>query len=139
MHAPSAIASRSVRSPWRSAFAIVAGILANAVPALLVDQVLHMAAVYPPWGQPMFEPGLNLLAFSYRLVFAVLGGHVTARLAPSAPMRHALILGCIGLLLAGAGAFVTITTMDIGPDWYPLALVVIALPASWAGARLHRS
>ena len=86
----------------------------------------------------MFEPWLNVLAFSYRVVFAVLGGYVTARLAPSDPMPHAFILGGIGTLLAGAGAFVTITTMNLGPDWYPLALVVIALPASWLGARLQR-
>ena len=128
----------SSRSTGRSVVAIVAGILTNAIPALLVDQLLHTLAVYPPWGQPMFDPLLNLLALSYRIGFAVLGGYVAARLAPSAPERHGVILGCVGILLAGFGAYVTITTMDIGPDWYPLSLVAISLPASWLGARLYR-
>jgi hypothetical protein len=126
----------SRRSIGRSALAILGGILTNAVPALLIDQVLHMTAVYPPWGQPMFEPELNLLAFSYRLVFAVLGGYVTARLAPFAPIRHTVILGVIGIVLAGLGAIASMS-MNIGPGWYPLALVVIALPASWLGGRLR--
>lgn len=126
----------SKRSIGRSAFAIIAGIVTNAVPALLIDQVLHMTAVYPPWGQPMFEPELNLLAFSYRLVLAVLGGYVTARLAPSAPLRHAVILGGIGIVLSGLGAIASMP-LDIGPDWYPLSLVVISLPASWLGGRLY--
>lgn len=128
----------SSRSAGRSILAIVAGILTNAIPALVVDQILHSTGVYPPWGAPMFDPLLNLLAFSYRVAFAVLGGYVAARLSPASPMRHGVILGCIGILMAGFGAYVAIATMDLGPDWYPLALVVIALPASWFGARLYR-
>jgi len=30
----------------------------------------------------MYEPGLNFLALSYRLVYGVLGSFITARLAP---------------------------------------------------------
>ena len=39
----------------------------------------------------MYDTGLNLLA-SYRIVY-LLGGFITARLAPRAPMRHVMILG----------------------------------------------
>jgi hypothetical protein len=123
--------------PLRSVVAIGLGILVNVIPALLVDQVLHVIEVYPPWGQPMFDPALNLLALSYRVALAVLGGYVTAAAAPSRAMRHVLILGVIGLVMSGLAAVATITTMELGPDWYPVSLAVIALPASWAGGRIR--
>lgn len=123
--------------PLRSVVAIGLGILVNVIPALLVDQVLHVLGVYPPWGQPMFDPALNLLALSYRAVLAVLGGYLTAGVALGRPMRHAFILGAIGLVMSGLGAVATIATLDLGPDWYPVSLVVIALPASWLGGLLR--
>ena len=120
---------------WRSAGAVLAGFTAIFALSLATDQVLHSLAVYPPWGQPMREPGLNLLALSYRIVYDVLGSFLTARLAPRAPMRHALILGAIGLVLSTAGAIVGIQ-MDLGPAWYPILLALTALPCAWAGGAL---
>jgi hypothetical protein len=58
---------------------------------------------------------------------------LAARLAPSAPARHALILGGIGVLLSTLGA---IAMWDHGPGWYSIANIVIALPCAWAGAKL---
>ncbi|HJR03382.1 MAG TPA: hypothetical protein VKA83_17230 [Methylomirabilota bacterium] len=120
----------------RSAGAVLAGLIAIVALSLGTDQVLHSLAVYPPWGQPMREPGLNLLALSYRIVYGVLGSYLTARLAPRAPMRHALILGAIGLVLSTAGAVVGIR-MDLGPAWYPILLALTALPCGWAGGALY--
>ncbi len=119
----------------RSTGAIVAGFLSVAVLSLATDQVLHMLDVYPPWGEPMRDTGDNLLALFYRSVYAVIGGYITARLAPAAPMRHALILGSIGTVLSALGAYAAIA-VDMGPAWYPLALVVSALPLTLVGGRL---
>ncbi|MGH8177783.1 MAG: hypothetical protein ACREV5_16125 [Steroidobacter sp.] len=124
------------RRLWRSIGAVLAGLIAVFVLSLGTDQVLHVLDVYPPWGQPMHEAGLNLLALAYRLAFAVLGSYIAARLAPHAPMRHALILGFIGLVLSAAGAIAAIP-MDIGPSWYPIALVLTALPCAWLGGLLQ--
>jgi hypothetical protein len=118
-----------------SAGAILAGFLCVAVLSLGTDQIFHMLDVYPPWGEPMRDFGDNLLAFSYRSLYAVAGGTVTARLAPYAPMRHVLILGCIGTILSALGAYAAIT-MDMGSVWYPVALVVTALPLTWLGGYL---
>jgi len=93
--------------------------------------------VYPPWGQPMRDPVLLLLALAYRCVYAVVGSYIAARLAPRNPMRHALGLGVVGLMVCLAGAIAT-TPMDLGPAWYPIALVLTALPCAWLGGALHR-
>ena len=121
----------------RSVGAVVAGFVTVFVLSLAVDQVLHVLNVYPPWGQPMFDPELNALALSYRIVITILGGYIAARLAPHSPIKHAVILGAIGTVFATLGAVVTITKYDLGPDWYPVLLAVTALPCSWLGGYLH--
>lgn len=116
---------------------MVAAVVANVVLSLATDQLFHTLGVYPPWGQPMHEPGLNALALSYRVVYGVLGGVIVARLAPRAPMRHATILGVIGTVVAGLGAVVGIV-QDLGPAWYPIALAASSLPTAWLGATWHQ-
>ena len=120
----------------RSVAAVLVGFVSVVALSLGTDQVLHVLAVYPPWGKPMHEPGLNLLALSYRTVYAVAGSYLAARLAPRAPMRHALALGVVGLVMSTAGAIATIP-MDLGPSWFPIALVVSALPCAWLGGVLY--
>ena len=122
----------------QSTAAVLLGLFAVVVASLGTDQALHTLNVYPPWGQPMRGPGLNLLALGYRMVYAVLGSYIAARFAPRNPMRHALALGGIGFLLSLAGAVATIATMDLGPKWYPIALVLTALPCGWLGGVLYR-
>jgi hypothetical protein len=125
------------RRLWRSTGAVLLGLVAVVALSLGTDQVLHMLEVYPPWGQPMHDPGLNLLALAYRCVYAIVGSYIAARFAPRNPMRHALALGVVGFVVSLAGAIATIP-MDLGPDWYPIALVLTALPCAWLGGVLHR-
>jgi hypothetical protein len=120
----------------RSVVAILAGFLAVVVLSLATDQLLHVLQVYPPWGEPMDDTGLNALALSYRIVYTLLGGLITARLAPRAPMRHVMILGIIGLIAGSAGVFVATTMADLGPSWYPIAIAVTAFPCTWLGGAL---
>ena len=119
----------------RSIVAVAAGFLTVVVLSLATDQLFHVLNVYPPWGQPMYETSLNALALSYRIVYSVLGGLITARLAPRSPMRHVTILAAIGLMAGIAGAFAAIS-QNFGPNWYPIALAVSAYPCTWLGGRL---
>ena len=125
------------RNLWRSAGALFLGFLVVVVLSLGTDQLLHVLQVYPPWGEPMRETGLNLLALSYRIIYGIVGGYIPARFAPRNPMRHAMIAGCIGFILSGAGLLVTLP-MDLGPAWYPIAIWLTALPCAWLGGLLHR-
>jgi len=81
------------RRLWRSTGAVLLGLFAVVVVSLGTDHVLHVLEVYPPWGQPMYDTGLLLLALAYRSIYAVLGSTIAARFAPRNPMRHALVLG----------------------------------------------
>jgi hypothetical protein len=120
----------------RSIGAVVAGMLAIVVTHTGTDAVLHESGVFPPAGQTM-SGALFTLAISYRLFFSVLGGALTAYLAPARPLKHALVLGSIGMLGSLAGLLATLGRPEFGPLWYPLALVLTSLPCCWLGASLE--
>jgi peptidoglycan/LPS O-acetylase OafA/YrhL len=129
--------STTGRSPstLRSIWAVVAGFLIVFVLSSLGDVVSKMAGLIPTDGSnPTFKAFYIFTA--YRLVFTVLGGYVTARLAPRNPMKHAVILGVIGTAAALVGVF-ALASKHYGPTWYAWALVVTAIPCTWLGAKIH--
>jgi hypothetical protein len=108
---------------------------------LVTDELLHLARVFPPWGASMVGyDGALLLATVYRTIYSVGASYITARLAPRRPMLHAMVGGFLGLAACIAGAVGTWNKGPaFGPHWYPLALVVLALPSAWVGGKLRLS
>ena len=121
----------------RSVVAVIAGFVAVAGLSLATDELFHVLGIYPPWGEPMYDSRLNLLALSYRILFTILGGYITAALTPHLPMRHVIMLGAIGTVAATAGAVTAITVADLGPLWYPVALVITGFPCVWLGGLIY--
>src|SRR5437762_13704666 len=104
---------------WRSFGAVVAGVVFVVLVTTIVDVVLHADAVrvFPPIEQPI-DDKLAALATSYRIVIGVAGAWLTARLAPGKPLKHALILGYLGVALGLVGVVAT-WNKGLGPHWYP--------------------
>ncbi|TMQ53401.1 MAG: hypothetical protein E6K74_09340 [Candidatus Eisenbacteria bacterium] len=119
----------------KSIWAVVAGVLVIIAVTTLVDIVLHVTGIFPPMDQPIND-ALALLATSYRIVISIGGAWVTARLAPEKPMKHAIILGCVGVVLGLVGVLAT-WNLELGPRWYPIALAVLAIPQCWVGGKLY--
>lgn len=119
----------------RSVWAVFAGVLFVVIVTTAVDIALHLAGVFPGGKEPLTDALAGLATF-YRVIIGVGGAWLTARLAPQNPMKHALILGGVGGLLALLGAVAT-WNLGLGPRWYPIALVVLAVPQSWAGGWLY--
>jgi len=113
---------------------VIAGVLVLVGVTTLVDIVLHATGVFPPMDQPIND-ALALLATSYRIVISVGGAWLTARLAPDRPMKQAIILGSVGVVLSLVGVVAT-WNLDLGPRWYPISLAVLAIPQCWAGGRI---
>jgi hypothetical protein len=57
MTLPMTQAGSQSRRLLRSTGAVVAGFMVVFVLSLATDQLLHVLNVYPPWGQPMHDPG----------------------------------------------------------------------------------
>jgi hypothetical protein len=127
------------RSIGRSIGAVFTAVVAGIVLTIGTDIALHAVGVFPPWGQSMVGfDGALLLATAYRTVYGVVASYLMARLAPDRPMLHALVGGAIGLVVSIVGAAVTWNKGPaFGPHWYPLALIVFAMPQAWAGGKLR--
>lgn len=125
------------RRTGRSLVAWIAGAATGILLSIGTDMVMHSTGIFPPFGQPMSD-SLFVLATAYRTAYGVLGSYIVARLAPYRPMWHAMVLGVVGVIVSAIGAAVTWNKgPEFGPHWYPLSLVVLALPQSWLGARLR--
>jgi hypothetical protein len=121
------------KNSFKSIGAILGGFVAVAVLSIFTDSVLESAGIFPPIGTGIFSTWMLLLALIYRCAYTVIGGYVTASLAPDRPLRHAIILGIIGTIAATIGA---IAGWDLSQHWYPIALVVTALPCTWLGGKV---
>jgi hypothetical protein len=122
---------------WRRFGAILAGAVTAIVLSLATDVALRSAGIFPELGQPM-AASLYVLATVYRGLYGIAGSYIAARLAPDRPMMHALVLGTLGLVATIGGVIETWDKgPEFGPKWYPIALVVLAMPQAWVGGRLR--
>jgi len=122
-------------STLKSILAVVAGFLTVAVLSVITDEILHATGIMPRLA--MLPTDDALLALSYRSIFAVLGGYVTAKLAPQNAMKHVWILAGIGLLGGLAGALGM--PPEYGPKWYAWAIAIEAIPLVWLGGTLAKA
>jgi hypothetical protein len=130
---PAAIAARP--RWYRSAVAVLAGLILNVILSSATDLLLVAASVFPPLREFGHPASLLLLALLYRTAYGVLGCYVTARLAPRRPMAHALTLASIGFVIGVVGA---VATWETWTSWYSLAIIAVTLPSGWLGARLSK-
>lgn len=121
----------------KSVGAVLAGFATVVVLSTATDAVLHATGVFPPADQPMESTALFALALTYRGLFTVLGGWITARLAPVAKMKHVAALAAIGLV-AGCLGVVAALTSDLGPAWYAIAVAVTGPICAVIGGFLPR-
>lgn len=121
----------------RSIWAVVAGFLL--IGALSFGTSAIMRAISPR----LFDANggttnvaILCVMIVYVGVFTIVGCYLTARLAPSHPMRHALILGALGI----AFHLVVLTSLwKTAPAWYSILNLILAMPFAWFGGRLRKN
>jgi hypothetical protein len=97
---------------------------------------LQTLGVFPPQSNPnAYAEWMLALALSYRTLYTILGGCITAMLAPEKPMGHVVALGVIGIIAGTLGAIVG---WNLGDHWYPVALALLAFPSVWLGGKLRK-
>lgn len=117
----------------KSIGAVLAGFVLLVTLSIVMDSILEKIGALktdpfnenPSW--------LIILLILYRTIFNACGSYLTARLAPNKPMKHALILGSIGVVLTIVGL---IAMWEIPPRWYPISLIILTLPAAWVGGKI---
>lgn len=127
------------RSIGRSVGAVIVGAVVGIALSLVTDYVMQKFGYLPPLGQPA-SSGPLAVATAYRTVYGVIAAYVCARLAPRRPMLHAMVLGILGFVVSVIGAVATWNHADIyGPHWYPVTLVILALPTAWLGGKIREN
>jgi hypothetical protein len=126
-----------MNSTLKSIWAVLAGMILIVILSVVTDLILESAGVFPPQDQyALYVPWMHGLALIYRCLYGVAGGYLTASLSPANPVRHSVILGIIGTLVSIMGMVVM---WGMSANWYPIALVITALPTTWLGAKLMES
>lgn len=122
-----------MKTTFKSIGAIVAGFVSTAIVSVITDFILEKTGIMktdPFDSNPVW---LIVIVIFYRTIYNTGGCYLAARLAPSKPMKHAIILGIIGFVLTIVG---TIVMWHLPPHWYPITLDILALPAAWLGGFL---
>ena len=119
----------------RSALAIATGFVLIGALSVGTDLLLMrlVPGAFDAAGQTTDARVLALMLL-YVGVYATLGCYVTARLAPSRPMRHALVLGALGLAFNVMGS---IAAWDTAPAWYHAVQLALTMVWAWLGGRLR--
>jgi hypothetical protein len=118
----------------RFILSIIAGFLFAAILSTAVDHIFHVTGIYPPYGAPMRDHGLLIIAFAYRAVFSIAGAYVTAFIAREKAMKAAVTLGVIGSLLWLVGAIIM---WEFAYPWYNILGVITGVPFSIIGAKFY--
>ncbi len=120
----------------KSIGSVIAGFLVVVVLSIVTDIILEGAGIFPPAAEGLFVTWMLALALFYRTVYTITGGYVTAKLAPSNPKKHVMILGIIGTV---AGILGIVAGWNLSSHWYPIALAVLAYPSVWLGGKMRKS
>lgn len=103
---------------------------------LLVFSLAAMALIVVSGRPPERWPGAQFAAFSitYGGVFAALAGYTTARLAPRAPLAHAIAFAVLLLLTS----FFSYSIQQAGGSpWSLISTVLVSCPAAILGGYLR--
>ena len=119
----------------KSIGAVLAGLVFIGVSHTAADKILEGLGIFPDPEEGLHVTWMLLLALGYRTVLSIVGCCITAKLAPSRPMVHALILGFIGLVV-GMIAVIAVIPLNLSPAWYPIALALVSIPCAYVGGML---
>lgn len=122
-----------MQNTLKSIGAVLVGFAVVAVLSVATDAVLEKAGIVFPSSEGGAVWTL-VLALFYRSAYSVLGGYVTARLAPQNMMKHVYLLMGLGFLGGVGGAF---GGWSLGNHWYPVAIAVTGPLFVWMGGKVY--
>lgn len=121
---------------FKSIGVIVLGFMVSALLSILTDYLLESIGVLSSPNEGLFITWMIVVVLFYRGVYTAVSGYIVARLAPSRPMLHAMILGIIGVAIV----LIAIQNPEFktkAPLWFGYALAAITLPCMWLGVKIQ--
>ena len=119
----------------KRALAVIGGFVLWSVLWLCYNQLLLKAGVLPSdLTRPLTAAMPLLLLLGGSIVFSIVSGYVAARIAGARAAMPALVLG---ILLLATGIFFQLKTWNLLPVWYNVLFLLLLIPMTVAGARMH--
>ena len=118
----------------RSSFAIIAGFVTIFVLAIVTDIVLEKARAMRMETFSYNALWIFYLVVMCRLFYSVIGGYITAWLAPDKPVLHTTILGILTLIVTFLG---TMATWHSVSHSFLIILIILPLPCTWIGGKIR--
>lgn len=112
----------------KSVWAVIAGFLAVFILSIATDAALEAAGML---ALPM-TTGSLILALAYRSAFSIIGGWITAKIAPEIKIKRVRVLAILGTIGGIIGVF---AGWNLSDHWYPIALAVTAYPLVMLGGK----
>lgn len=125
-------------SIFKSIGVILLAFVVIALLSTLTDFLLESIGVLPNPQKGLFEKWAILLVLFYRGIYTIFAGYIVAKLAPTKPVLHAIILGIIGSLITVI-AVCSPSFSGKAPLWFGFTLAAITIPCLWVGVRIKRS
>ena len=106
--------------------------------SITTDFLLESIGILPDPNKGLFDTRAIILVLAYRGIYTIFAGFIIAKLAPSKPILHAIILGAIGIIIT-----VLATTepsfSDKAPLWFGYTMAAITIPCLWLGVNIQLS
>lgn len=112
----------------RSAGAVAAGYMVFGASAFLLFQ---LSGIDPHQPAPIT---FKIASIIWGCVFALVAGWLTARLAGTRPVVHAVVLAA----LIALGALVSMVSVRADAIWSQLSALTLMAPCAWLGGRIAR-
>ena len=121
----------------QSVWAVLAGFILIGLLSFASDALMRAIAptMFDAQGGTNSMPIL-LVTMVYSAVYGLVGCYLTARLAPSNPMKHSLVLGVIGLMVTGA---INFGLWGHVPAWWSIINVAVVMPLAWFAGHLREN
>ncbi|MEJ5367896.1 MAG: hypothetical protein WHT08_06235 [Bryobacteraceae bacterium] len=116
---------------WRSLAAVFGGWAVIQLLVIATDEILIRIAPVPPESGLMMTDRMAAARLLVGAVCTMIGGWLTAHLAPERPWRHAAYLIVLGETM---GLVYAASSVGELPLWYIAALLLVYPPAVLAGA-----
>ncbi|HEV7702697.1 MAG TPA: hypothetical protein VGO46_00335 [Gemmatimonadaceae bacterium] len=121
----------------KRALAVVGGFILWSVLWLCYNQLLLKAGILPSdLSRPLAAPVPLLMLLAGSVVFSLVSGFVVAKVAGVPATMPALALG---ILLLATGIFFQLKMWNLLPVWYNVLFLLLLIPLTLAGARMHSS
>lgn len=112
---------------------IIVGFILVAALSIALDYVFETLGIFPGITHPeLYTPWMLIIALTYRSLATILGGYITASIAPANPMRHIYVFAVLGFIGGVAGA---INGWNYGNHWYPILLAITGPFFVWLGGK----